>query len=81
MQLARLAKANTDKVYEIKTEFEREIFSLLGQIKRETRLKEEFYEEIQKYKKESLGYYSGGGFGTFTIAFENPVHSQLVKMQ
>jgi hypothetical protein len=51
------------------------MFNLLAEIKRETRLKEEYWEEIKKYKRESLGYYNGGGFGTFTVAFENPVHS------
>lgn len=42
--------------------------------------KQEFQAELKKQKQETCGLYSGG-FGTFTVAFENPVHAKLLKCQ
>ena len=42
--------------------------------------KEEYFLELQKLKQESSYLYQGG-FGTFSLAFENPVFPKLVDKQ
>ena len=42
--------------------------------------KQQYHLELQKQKQESCGFYQGG-FGTFTIAFENPVYAKITKCQ
>lgn len=50
------------------------------QIEDEKTIKEEYFLELQKLKQESSYLYQGG-FGTFTIAFENPVYPKMVEKQ
>lgn len=64
----------------LKADFE-ENLKKINKEKIEERIKKEnYFSELKKAKKESTGLYSGA-FGTFTIAFENPVHTKLAKCQ
>lgn len=63
-------------MHEFKFTFEVELNKIVAEKKRELRLKTDYFEELQRQKKDSLGIYKGG-FGTFSIVFENPIHVQL----
>ena len=42
--------------------------------------KESLYIDLQRRKGETNNLYEGG-YGTFTLAFENPFYNQLVEKQ
>jgi len=54
--------------------------NLIKQIQDEQATKEDYYLELQKLKRESIYLYQGG-FGTFNIAFENPIYPKLLEKQ
>ena len=43
-------------------------------------MKESYYIELQRRKGETNNLYEGG-FGTFTLAFENPFYNELLEKQ
>ena len=42
--------------------------------------REKYYNELQKFKGQSNNLYEGG-FGTFTLAFENPFYKSMTEKQ
>ena len=40
--------------------------------------RERYYNELQKFKGQSNNLYEGG-FGTFTLAFENPFYKSMIE--
>ena len=74
-----------------KEDFEKEKLLMLEQhnatveelqykLSEQTKLKEAYFIELQRRKGETNNLYEGG-FGTFTLAFENPFYSQLIEKQ
>jgi hypothetical protein len=64
----------------LKLDFEDALKKLNKEKMQERHTKQEYFKELKKQKRESCGLYSGG-YGSFTIAFENPVHAKLLKCQ
>ena len=42
--------------------------------------RERYFNELQKFKGQSNNLYEGG-FGTFTLAFENPFYKSMMEKQ
>ena len=59
---------------------EQQIAELKATIAEEVKLKETYFIELQRRKGETNNMYEGG-FGTFTLAFENPFYNQLLEKQ
>ena len=53
--------------------FEDTITNLKKELEEVTKLKDSFYIELQRRKGETNNLYEGG-YGTFTLAFENPYY-------
>lgn len=51
-----------------------------ARLESETQQKELYYTDLQRRKGETNNLYEGG-FGTFTLAFENPFYNQLLEKQ
>ncbi len=62
----------------LKSDFEENLRKINKEKIEERIKKENYHSELKKQKKESTGLYQAA-FGTFTIAFENPLHSKLTK--
>lgn len=74
-------KAEHDKtLLAQKTEHFDAISQIKGQLAEETILKERFYIDLQKLKGNANNIYEGG-YGTFSLAFENPFYVQLIEKQ
>lgn len=69
-----------DQFKKLKADFEDQMKKLNKEKIEERVKKENYYSELKKQKSESTALYQGA-FGTFSIAFENPLHTKLAKCQ
>jgi GTP cyclohydrolase II len=69
-----------DQFKKLKADFEEQLKKINKEKIEERVKKENYFSELKKQKNETTGLYQGA-FGTFSIAFENPLHTKLAKCQ
>lgn len=70
----------SEQFKKLKHDFEDSLKRLNKEKMQERYHRQQNFLELQKQKREACGHYQGG-YGTFSIAFENPVHAELIKCQ
>ena len=79
-EMETLKKEQQREMEILKIEFEDQHKSLVSQLEEAEKDKDAYYHELQKLKGHSNNMYEGG-FGTFTLAFENPFYQRLLAKQ
>ena len=77
MQITEMKENFEHQMEEIKEEQDFKIKELVVKLEVESKQKDDYYIELQRLKGETNNLYEGG-FGTFTLAFENPYYNQLL---